>query len=141
MKHMNNSKLVAVAVASFVTLLSASGFAKDSTALTCGKISGTRTEAEFKSVPSQGIYTLNVSFIVKRPAVKDIDRALRECLAMAVKQDGSKDILVTPWFRKSEKDNPNDDAMLSPYGSLTNLIYEASTKLIKIHKLELKKKS
>ena len=138
---MNNSKLIAAAIVAFVSLSSASGFAKDSTTLTCGKISGTRTEAEFKSVPSQGIYTLNVSFIVKRPAVKDIDHALRECLAMAVKQDGSKDILVTPWFRRSEKDNPNDDAMLSPYGSLANLIYEASTKSIKIHKLELKKKS
>ena len=138
---MNDSKLIAAAIVVLVGLSSASGFAKDSSRLTCGKISGTRTEAEFKSVPSQGIYTLNVSFIVKRPAVKDIDHALRECLAMAVKQDGSKDILVTPWLRKSEKDNPNDDAMLSPYGSLTNLIYEASTKSIKIHKLELKKKS
>lgn len=138
---MNGSRLLAAVLVAVASFLSASGFAKDSTALTCGKISGTRTEAEFKSVPSQGIYMLNVSFIVKRPAVKDIDHALRECLALAVKQDGSKDILVTPWFRKSEKDNPNDDAMLNPYGSLTNLIYEASTKSIKIHKLELKKKS
>jgi hypothetical protein len=138
---MNGSKLIAAAIAAVACLSSPSSFAKDSSALTCGKITGTRTEAEFKSVPGQGIYTLNVSFIVKRPAVKDIDHALRECLAMAVKQDGSKDILVTPWFRRSEKDKPNDDTMLNPYGSLTNLIYEASTKSIKIHKLELKRKS
>ena len=138
---MNDSKLIAATIFAVASLSSPSGFAKDSSALTCGKISGTRTEAEFKSVPSQGIYTLNVSFIMKRPTVKDIDHALRECLAMAIKQDGSKDIFVTPWFRRSEKDNPNDDAMLNPYGSLTNLVYEASTKSIKIHKLELKRKS
>ncbi|HEY5582564.1 MAG TPA: hypothetical protein VIK56_15645 [Rhodoferax sp.] len=133
-------KLVVSAAVGLISMLALEVFATPNTiTLNCAKISHKKTEAELAQ--SEGIYTLNVSFIVKRPTAKEIDHALRECLTLAVKRDHSKDILVTPWFRRAEKDNPNDDAMLHPYGPLTNLTYEASTKATKLYKLELKKKT
>ena len=140
MKH--TLSLVVAALA--VTLLQSSqpALSKDKVQkLSCTKGTPTKADAELTYVESQSIYTLNVTFIATRPSSKSIDPLQRACLAEAVKTDSSKDILVTPWFRAKVTDKPNDDEMLSPYGSLTNLIYEAKTKTSKLHKLELKKKS
>jgi hypothetical protein len=55
-----------------------------------------------------------------------MDRILRECIAAAVKIDSKKDILATPWFRANVKDNPLKDKMLSPYGAMSVIVFDAS---------------
>ena len=129
----------------FFTLLLAAAqpsFAKPSASrLACASATGIKTEAEVESVPSQGIYTVNVTFIAKRPSDKEVDRVLRDCISVAVKRDGTKDILGSPWFRNRATDKPNDDDLLHPYGGLRYLSYEAASKSIGIRELKLKKKS
>ena len=72
---------------------------------------------------------------------KEIDRVLRDCVSVAVKRDGTKDILGSPWFRKRAADNEDDDDLLHPYGGLRYLSYEAASESIGIRELKLKKKS
>ena len=129
--------LFALAVTVTSTGVSAAG---SSVLLNCTSSRAKKAEAELKYVADQKIYTLNVAFIGRRPTKEMIDPLLRECLAEAMKRDSSKDILVTPWFRPRPQDNPNDDELLSPYGFLTNLVHEASTKKAILHKAELKRK-
>lgn len=108
--------------------------------ITCASANGIKTEAEFKPVAKQGVNTLDVTFIGKRPTNKEADRVLRDCLAVAIKRDSSKDILASPWFRKRAKDNPADDILMHLYGGLRYLSYEISTKDIGVRELKLKKK-
>jgi len=119
-----------------------SAFAKQTAVrLTCASAAGIKTEAEVATVAGQNIYTVNVTFISKRPSDKEIDRVLRNCVAVAAKRDGTKDILGSPWFRKRPSDDPYDDILLNPYGGLRYLSYEAATKGIGVRELKLKKKS
>ena len=111
------------------------------TPLSCASASGIKTEAEVALVPSQNVYTVNVTFLTKRPSDKEVDRVLRNCVTVAVKRDGTKDILGSPWLRKRAGDNPNDDDLLHPYGGLRYLSYDATSKEIGIRELKLKKKS
>ena len=61
-------------------------------------------------------------------------------MSVAVKRDGTKDILGSPWLRKRASDNPNDDDLLHPYGGLRFLSYEATSKTIGVRDLKLTKK-
>jgi hypothetical protein len=129
---------------SFAVLLGAAqlSFAgPGATPLTCAAAPGIKTESKIQFVPSQGIYTVDVTFIGKRPSDKEIDRILRDCVAVAAKRDGTKDILGSPWFRKRVGDNPNNDDLLHPYEGLRYLSYEAASKNIGVRELKLKKKS
>ena len=59
-----------IALLSLALLLAATqpSFAqRAATRLTCASAAGIKTEAEVKYIPSQGIYTVDVTFIVKRP--------------------------------------------------------------------------
>jgi hypothetical protein len=130
---------------SILLIISISAFAKTPTMkLDCAKIPNYKTEAErqYLSKASGGgdIYNINVTFINKRPDDKLLDKTLRECLAVAIKLDGKKDILASPWFRPIQGANPNDDENLNPYGILEYISYTASTKSIGVHSIELKKK-
>ncbi len=108
--------------------------------LSCASAAGVKTLAEVEFIPSQDVYSVNVTFIGKRPPSKEIDRVLRDCVLAASKRDGSKDMLGSPWFRKRASDNPNEDELLHPYGGLNYLSYEASSRSIGIRELKLKKK-
>ena len=111
-------------------------------ALNCGKLSGFQTEVEMKKLPSQGIYTVDVTYIVKRPPDKDVERALRECLAVAAKRDGTMDILGSAWLRKRVGAHPNDDDKLDPHKGpgLKYISYHASSKTISVRELTLKRR-
>lgn len=109
------------------------------TSLTCASAAGIKTEVEL--LPNLDIYVVNVNFIGKHPSNKEVDRVLRDCLSVAVKRDGTKDILGSPWFRKRVGDDPNDDELLHTYGHFRYLSYEAASKNIGIRELKLKKKS
>ena len=111
------------------------------TRLDCASAAGVKTEAEVEPVPSQGIYAVNVTFFVKRPSNKEINRVLRDCVSAAVKLDGTKDILGSPWFRKRATDSHYDDELMNPYGGLRYLSYEATSKGIDVRDLKLKKKT
>lgn len=113
---------------------------RGATRLTCASASGIKTEAQVEYIPSQSIYTVDVTFIVKRPPDKEVDRVLRDCVSVAVKRDGTKDILGSPWLRKRASDNPNNDDLLHPYGALRFLSYEATSKTIGVRDLKLTKK-
>jgi hypothetical protein len=128
-----------ISILVFLAYASSMSLAKTpATRLACTKSQGANALAELQ--PIDGIYTLNVTFIGKKPPSTVIDHMLRECLSVATKQqDGTKDILVTPWLRQHASDNENDDSMLHPYGTLTNLIYEASSKSTKLHKIQVRK--
>ena len=82
---------------------------------------------------SGSIYMLGVTFVSREPSKMEIDRILRECLAVAAKIDSKKDILATPWLRVNAKDNPSNDRRLAPYGVMSSLIFEASSQKIVIH--------
>lgn len=112
--------------------------------LKCVNVSGYKTEAErqFLSAASGGgdIYNINLTFIGKKPSKSLIDKALRECLQVAIKLDNRKDILANAWYRVSTKSNPYDDDNISPYGSLKYISYTAAKKTIDINSINLQKK-
>lgn len=110
------------------------------TPLKCASAAGIPTEAEITYIPSQKIYTMNVSFIGKRPPNKEVERVVRDCVAAAVKRDGTKDILGTPWLRKRAGANPDDDDNMDVWGGLRYLSYRASDKSIAVREMVLKKK-
>ena len=72
------------------------------------------------------IYTVSVTFFGQEPSKSEMDRVLRECVAAAAKIDSKKDILATPWLRANVKDSPLKDKMLSPYGAMSAIVFEAS---------------
>lgn len=121
--------------------LAAGSMAKEPPAkLTCAAAQGIKTEAEVQRVSSQKIYNLHVTFIGRKPSSPEVDRVIRDCLSAAIKRDGGKDILASPWFRKRSQDNKNDDELLHPYGSLKFLAYQAKDKSVAVRKLQLRKK-
>jgi hypothetical protein len=111
-----------------------------STQLQCGLASNFKPIAEIQLVPDQKIYNVQLTYIAKKPQGRDIDKALRNCLAVAAKSDGTQDILATAWLRKRANDNPIDDDMLNPYGSMKYISYKASDKSIAVRDLKLQKK-
>lgn len=70
---------------------------------------------EIALAASKRYYTVDVTFVGRSPSNEDVDRLLRECLAIAVKRDGSKDILASPWMRKRSTAPERDDDLLHPY--------------------------
>lgn len=108
-----------------------------STPLQCGSAGSTKPIAEIQLVPDQNIYNVQLTYIAKKPPSQDIDKALRHCLAVAAKSDGTKDILATAWLRKRAGDKPNDDDMLNPYGGMKYISYKASDKSIAVIELKL----
>jgi hypothetical protein len=120
-------------------------FAKPPTInLKCGKLPNYKVESErqYLSKASGGgdIYTINVTFIAKKPNNKQIDKILRECLAEAIKLDNAKDILAIDWYRPKQGANPNDDETLNNYGALKYISYTASTKSIAVHSIKIGKR-
>jgi hypothetical protein len=108
--------------------------------LECAKAAGVTTIAEVVPAPSQNAYTVNVTFVGKRPSNFEIDKVLRDCIKAAARRDGTKDIVGSPWLRKRAKSNPLDDDLLKPYGDLKFLGYVAATKSIDIREPQLKLK-
>lgn len=88
----------------------------------------------------QNIYNVQLTYVGKKPLSPEIDKALRNCLSVAARIDGTKDILATAWLRKNQADKPNDDDMLNPYGGMHYLSYRASDKSIAVRELRLKRK-
>jgi hypothetical protein len=103
----------------------------------CGKTTGFQVESE---IINQEITMLYVTFIGKKPSNKQAEKALRECLDVAVKKDATKDILPTAWFRKNPRANQYDDDQINPFGAWTYLSYTASTKKIEVKEIKLKGK-
>jgi hypothetical protein len=93
--------------------------------LDCGK-QGVGTAAKAEMALAGSIYTVSVTFFGQEPSKSEMDRVLRECVAAAAKIDSKKDILATPWLRANVKDNPLKDKMLSPYGAMSAIAFEAS---------------
>lgn len=135
MKHW---KTLAVALA-----ISSSAFAKPPTIpLNCGKIPEFKSEAERqyldKASGGGNIYNVNITYIGKRPSNKQLNTALRNCLDVAIKKDGSKDILATAWIRRNEGANPADDDELNPYGGMKYISYSASKKNVIVQDVNIK---
>ena len=100
--------------------------------LDCGKqIVGTAARAEMALAGS--IYTVSVTFFGQEPSKSEMDRILRECIAAAAKIDSKKDILATPWLRANVNDNPVKDRMLSPYGLMSAIVFQASGQKVVVH--------
>jgi hypothetical protein len=79
------------------------------------------------------IYTVSVTFFGQEPSKSEMDRILRECIAAAAKIDSKKDILATPWLRANVNDNPVKDRMLSPYGLMSAIVFQASGQKVVVH--------
>jgi hypothetical protein len=105
--------------------------AEGATKLKCASAQGIKTEVELELVAGN-TYNVNVIFLGKAPSPQEIDRILRVCLAAAARQDGSKDILGSPWLRKKAGDRHNNDELLHPYDGLQYLGYEACSGTIAI---------
>jgi hypothetical protein len=108
-----------------------------SMSLNCAKVANYQTETERQYV--NGIYNIFVTFITKRPDNKLVDKVLRECLAVSIKLDGTKDVLATAWFRPIDGMNKDDDEQINIYGGLNYISYTASKKSIDLHTVSLKK--
>ena len=136
----------ALLITCLATFASSAAFAKKppTISLTCGQVPNIKSEAERqyldKASGGGDIYNVNLTFVSKKPSNKQIDNALRECLAVAVKKDGTKDVLASAWYRPREGTNPNLDDKISPYNGLDFLSYTAATKSIAVRPLILKKK-
>ena len=88
----------------------------------------------------QATNVLNVAFVEKQPPAEEIDRILRACVGAAAQVDPTHDILGTAWFRRSARDNPLDDEIISNYGALSYLSYQASTKTIAVREMNFNSK-
>jgi hypothetical protein len=108
--------------------------------LDCGPLPNPKPDVEWKQVPSQNIYSLDVTFIGKAPSTAQVDKILRQCAAAAAKRGPSKEFLVSGWLRKRPHDNPNDDDLLHPYGSLKYLSYDPKSKSVGVHDMKLEKR-
>ena len=95
----------------------------------CGKTPGFQVEAEIEKTD---ITVVLVTFIGKKPSNEQAQKALRNCLDVAIKRDASKDILPTAWLRKKPGANKYDDEMLKPFGAGKYLSYKAATKKITV---------
>src|SRR4051794_22528281 len=123
-------KTIVMAIAMATSVL-ASAKKPSTIPLDCGNISGFNSEAErvYMDKASGGgdIYLVNITYIGKRPSASKINLALRQCLALAAKKDGSKDIVANAWYRSLAASDPSDDEMLNPYGALKFISYTAAT--------------
>ena len=110
--------------------------------LDCGRASAAVAERQFLDSASGGgnIYNVMVTFTGKKPANAKIEAALRECIAVAVKKDGSKDVLATAWFKQRAGARDNDDDQINPFGGMKYISYTAATKTVAVHDLKLTKK-
>lgn len=108
--------------------------------LVCGKVPNVQSEAERqyldKASGGGDIYNVLVTYIGKKPTNKQLDAALRGCLAVAIKKDSSKDILATAWYRRKAGATPYDDDMLNPHGPGKYIVYSASSKKIEVRSPE-----
>ncbi|BAN35955.1 hypothetical protein SCD_n02146 [Sulfuricella denitrificans skB26] len=127
--------------------VSAPAFAKKppTVQLNCIKLSDYKTEAERKYLDKASgggdIYTVDITFIGKKPDNKTTDKVLRGCIDVAVKMDSNKDILGNAWFRKKAGANPYDDDQINLYGGMKYISYKAATKKVEVNDLlPLKKK-
>ena len=111
-----------------------------STPLQCGSAGNIKPTAEMQLVSDDNIYTVQLTYVTAKPSNQEIEKALRSCLAVAAKADGTKDILATAWLRKRPSDKPNDDEMLNPFGGMKYISYKASDKSIAVRELKLQKK-
>lgn len=73
-------------------------------------------------------YIVNVVFVGKSPPAREIDRILRDCVAAAVRRDGTRDILASPWLRKKAGDRHSSDELLHPYDGMQYLAYDARSR-------------
>jgi hypothetical protein len=89
--HMFTYKYVVLAAA--FAILSTSAAATETSSLVCAPPG---SEVDFNFIPSQEVYTLDVTFPGQPPAAA-VDKVLRDCLAAAVRKDSTSDIVVTPW--------------------------------------------
>ena len=110
------------------------------TPLQCRSAGGQTLTAEIQLIPDQNIYNVQLTYVAKKPSNQDIDKALRNCLAVAAKDDSTKDILATAWLRKRAGNKPNDDDMLNPYGGMKYISYKASDKSIAVREFKLQNK-
>jgi len=76
---------------------------------------------------------LSVTFFGQEPSKSEMDRILRECIAAAATIDSRKDILAAPWLRANVNDNPVKDRMLSPYGLMSAIVFQASGQKVVVH--------
>ena len=85
------------------------------------------------------MYALNVTFVGKQPANKQVDIVVRGCLAAAIKVDVSKEILVETWFRTNERDESRYDRMFSVWGAGNYISYNPSKKAVVVQATTLAK--
>lgn len=109
--------------------------------LDCGKASAAVAERQYLDAASGGgnIYNVMVTFTGKKPANPKVEAALRECIAVAIKKDGSKDVLATAWFKQRAGASDNDDDQINPFGGMKYISYTAATKTVAVHELKLTK--
>ena len=106
----------------------------------CADSKGIRPQVDLVMGKEQATNVLNIAFVGEQPPAEEIDRILRACIGAAVQVDPTRDILGTAWSRKSAQDNPLDDEIISNYGPLNYLSYQASTKNIEVRKMNFNSK-
>jgi hypothetical protein len=109
--------------------------------LDCGKASGAEAQRQYLDKASGGgdIYSILVLFTCQRPAPAKVEAVLRECIATALKLDGTKDVLATARLRKSPADT--NKISISPFKGAQYISYTASQKTVAVHDIELNSKS
>lgn len=106
----------------------------------CADSNGIKPEIDLVMGKRQATSVLNVSFVETQPPAEEIDRILRACIGAAARVDPTHDILGTAWFRRRARDNPLDDEIISNYGALRYLSYQASTNTIDVREMNFNSK-
>ncbi|WP_036169633.1 hypothetical protein [Massilia sp. 9096] len=126
----------AFAFAALAAVVSGSVYAKPpKIPLKCAMSTGAVAERQYLDAASGGgnIYSILVTFTGKKPSNAKVETALRDCMAVATKLDGSKDVTASAWL-KPHRGSPGSDAdMLNPFGPMKFLVYTAATKKISLH--------
>lgn len=106
--------------------------------LKCAKSSGAVAERQYLDAASGGgnIYSIFVTFTGKKPSNAKAEAALRECMAEAMKLDGSKDMTATAWVKSRPGASDNDDEQLFPFGPMKFMVYTAATKKVVVRGLQ-----
>ena len=104
------------------------------TPFNCGKTTDPNVLATRFLMPAHygmdQVYIVNVTFVGPKPTEVAATQALKQCLAAVMAKDMSQNILVTSWYRKSRKSDPDLDLLFEPFPEHQALTYDKTKRQV-----------
>jgi hypothetical protein len=83
------------------------------------------------SISERNEHVVNVVFVGFRPSRGRAQWSVRDCLSTAAKLDGSRNIVVSLWYRERGQ---RQQEPLEPFGPSRRLVYRASSKQVVVER-------